>query len=258
MAQTNVHAAEFIPMDCTCMAYQKLIDRGWRRSGTYCYKPDLKRSCCPQYTIKLDSLEFKASKSQRKLLNRFNRWTLHDDSTSGGGKDIHRQAMKATKDVEFILTDAIHASEYRPNSGSELAHRFEVTLEPSSFTPEKFALYQTYQREVHKEEEEKGSASFKRFLVDNPLQKNTIPYTREPVAHLPREYGAYHQLYRIDGELVAVGVIDILPNCVSSVYFMYDPKWERFSLGKVSYRCIRFMSQVNCDTVECAQGDHAG
>jgi arginine-tRNA-protein transferase len=32
--------------------YQRMIDRGWRRSGTYCYKPDLRRSCCPQYTIK--------------------------------------------------------------------------------------------------------------------------------------------------------------------------------------------------------------
>ncbi len=31
-----------------------------------------------------------------------------------------------------------------------------------------------------------------------------------------------------------MGIIDILPNCVSSVYFMYDSKWERFSLGKLS------------------------
>ena len=30
-----------------------------------------------------------------------------------------------------------------------------------------------------------------------------------------------------------MGVIDILPKCVSSVYFIYDETWERFSLGKV-------------------------
>ncbi len=30
-----------------------------------------------------------------------------------------------------------------------------------------------------------------------------------------------------------MGVIDVLPSCVSSVYFMYEKKWERFSLGKV-------------------------
>ena len=36
----------------TKKVYQGMIDRGWRRSGVFCYKPDLKRSCCPQYTIK--------------------------------------------------------------------------------------------------------------------------------------------------------------------------------------------------------------
>ncbi|KAI9513198.1 arginine-tRNA-protein transferase [Russula earlei] len=36
----------------SCSVYQGMIDRGWRRSGLFCYKPDLKRSCCPEYTIK--------------------------------------------------------------------------------------------------------------------------------------------------------------------------------------------------------------
>lgn len=40
-------------------------------------------------------------------------------------------------------------------------------------------------------------------------------------------------MYRFDGELIAVGVLDILPGCVSSVYFMYNAKWEKHSLGKV-------------------------
>jgi len=31
-----------------------------------------------------------------------------------------------------------------------------------------------------------------------------------------------------------MAVLDILPSCVSSVYFMYDTTWERFSLGKLS------------------------
>lgn len=32
--------------------YQDLIDRGWRRSGQYCYKPKNDETCCPCYTIK--------------------------------------------------------------------------------------------------------------------------------------------------------------------------------------------------------------
>jgi arginine-tRNA-protein transferase len=30
-----------------------------------------------------------------------------------------------------------------------------------------------------------------------------------------------------------MAVLDILPYCVSSVYFMYDKAWEQFSFGKV-------------------------
>lgn len=47
-------------------------------------------------------------------------------------------------------------------------------------------------------------------------------------------YGSFHQLYRLDDELIAIGVLDILPNAVSGVYFIYDPKWSALSLGKLS------------------------
>jgi len=32
--------------------YQTLVDRGWRRSGAYVYKPDNARTCCPQHSIR--------------------------------------------------------------------------------------------------------------------------------------------------------------------------------------------------------------
>ena len=36
------------------------------------------------------------------------------------------------------------------------------------------------------------------------------------------------------GTLIAVGVIDVLPNCVSSVYLYYDPAYASWELGKIS------------------------
>ena len=36
------------------------------------------------------------------------------------------------------------------------------------------------------------------------------------------------------GKLVAVGVLDILPTCTSSVYFYYDPSYEFLTLGTYS------------------------
>jgi arginine-tRNA-protein transferase len=61
-----------------------------------------------------------------------------------------------------------------------------------------------------------------------------ISYAKPPPSHLPTHYGSYHQLYRLDGQLIAIGVLDILPACVSSVYFIYDKSWEEFSFGKVA------------------------
>ena len=66
-----------------------------------------------------------------------------------------------------------------------------------------------------------------------PKQVEPIAYAKEPPSHLPKNYGSYHMLYRLDGELVAMAVLDILPKCVSSVYFMYDNDWEQYSFGKV-------------------------
>jgi arginine-tRNA-protein transferase len=87
-----------------------MADRGWRRSGTYCYKPDLLRSCCPQYTIRyvrplratrlevtrrrrLDALAFEPSRSQRKALYRFNRVIEEGELRPHGGDDkVQRRA----------------------------------------------------------------------------------------------------------------------------------------------------------------------
>ncbi len=44
---------------------------------------------------------------------------------------------------------------------------------------------------------------------------------------------AYHQCYRIDGKLVAIGVLDLLPQCVSAVYFMYDESVHQHAPGKL-------------------------
>lgn len=81
-----------------------MADRGWRRSGMYCYQPDLLQSCCPQYTIRyvrpfeatrlevmkklrLDALAFEPSRSQRKALYRFNRVVEKGELGSHGGDD---------------------------------------------------------------------------------------------------------------------------------------------------------------------------
>lgn len=41
-------------------------------------------------------------------------------------------------------------------------------------------------------------------------------------------------LYRLDGALIALSVLDLLPHAVSGVYFLYDPAYSKYSLGKIS------------------------
>ncbi|KAH7343727.1 arginine-tRNA-protein transferase [Rhizoctonia solani] len=200
------HTVSMSPLQMSCSVYKRLLDRGWRRSGDYLYKPNLKESCCPQYTIKLDALNLKLSKSQRKVLNKWNRFIINGDNM------------------------------VQESQGCKPAHRLEVTLEPSSYTDEKYQLYLKYQVSIH---EDTGNTpnGFERFLVTSAISQEPIPY-RNTSTHsaypLPTHYGSYHQMYRVDGQLIAIGVIDILPGCVSSVYFMYAPEWNAWSLGKVS------------------------
>eukprot|EP01017_Pseudomicrothorax_dubius_P017783 TRINITY_DN19943_c0_g1_i1.p1 TRINITY_DN19943_c0_g1~~TRINITY_DN19943_c0_g1_i1.p1 ORF type:complete len:243 (+),score=65.99 TRINITY_DN19943_c0_g1_i1:60-731(+) len=43
--------------------------------------------------------------------------------------------------------------------------------------------------------------------------------------------GCYHMRYYLDGNLLAVGVVDIFPTGLSSVYFFYDPAYQKLALG---------------------------
>ena len=52
--------------------YEMMMNKGWRRSGNYFYKPDLNSCCCKLYTIRLDVTKFQISKKQKKMLKKFN------------------------------------------------------------------------------------------------------------------------------------------------------------------------------------------
>lgn len=61
-------------------------------------------------------------------------------------------------------------------------------------------------------------------------------------------YGSFHQQYWLDGRIVAVGVLDILPTCVSSVYLYYHPDFSSLSLGTYSaLRCVCVQLSSGCN-----------
>lgn len=211
--------------------YQCLLNRGWRRSGSLLYKPDQLASCCPQYTIRLDSELFHASKDQRQALNRFNKHILGDSYIKDTARFYPRSREQAKKrNTDFDLVERVHEGEKgHLKTPPEPSYSLTVTLEPDEFTEEKYVLFENYQRLVHHEPPHRISRpGFKKFLCNSPL-----PRSAEKFDGRERRLGSYHQCYRIDGTLVAIGVLDLLPQCVSAVYFIYHESVHQHGLGKV-------------------------
>lgn len=126
------------------------------------------------------------------------------------------------------LSELVHHAEWSNSPADQpFAHQFTYTLEPASFSEEKYALFHKYQTLVHGEPEGKVTKKgFRRFLCDSPLDL-------EPVS-AELSYGSHHGLWRLDGKLIAMAVLDILPGAVSSVYLCWDKDYSGMGLGKVS------------------------
>jgi arginyl-tRNA--protein-N-Asp/Glu arginylyltransferase len=69
-----------------CGHYESLIGRGWRRSGTWLYKPQNAVTCCPQVAIRLEAALFKPSRKQRAAGHRWERFASGETASKGGGK----------------------------------------------------------------------------------------------------------------------------------------------------------------------------
>uniref|UniRef100_A0A671WXW9 Arginyl-tRNA--protein transferase 1 n=1 Tax=Sparus aurata TaxID=8175 RepID=A0A671WXW9_SPAAU len=276
----------------TVQDYQDLIDRGWRRSGKYVYKPIMNKTCCPQYTIRCHALKFQPSKSHKKILKKISKFISkgelpkgQDDGDydmvplllsllwgAGVGADASRPPCRKAKDLrkerrlqkEQMRQDADGVSSSpspaQTNQPKPLedfisdslpdnsSHCLEVRLVPVSLEDPQFAatyeqsaaLYARYQMAIHGDDPSECSESeFRRFLCDSPLEAEYSPDGPE------MGYGSFHQQYWLDGRIVAVGVIDILPTCVSSVYLYYHPDFASLSLGSYSaLREIAFTRQL--------------
>ncbi|XP_011343621.2 arginyl-tRNA--protein transferase 1 isoform X1 [Ooceraea biroi] len=345
----------------TVQDYQSLIDRGWRRSGCYCYKPTMDQTCCPLYTIRCEALDYRISKSQKKILKRMTKFLKNELLNNSAEKGEDQQDNIDINNEELLTYEKHlakaekHASEMNVMSvDDELSERLSVspveaksqasknlasvscnnrkqptnsesknslhvrneiinavprkkakllrlerkqnkllaqgksqseiesiirekkqqkqqnnvkTLEelfdevynglkrlelrlvrtaPMSSeylktSKESYEVYKKYQTTIHGMSVERATEQqYTRFLVKSPVQQWI------PDGGPPQGYGSFHEQYWLDNELIAVGVIDILPSCVSSVYFFYDPAYNQLSLGTFSsLREVYLTRQLN-------------
>jgi len=170
------------------------------------------KTCCPQYTIRTPVAKFKPSKSQKKVLRRVSKELDLDTSDLNSWQEVIKAHLDSKKLT--VETVAIGNNTQYTNS-KEKSH----------------ALYKKYQIEIHKDKEDELDVDkWKRFLCNPPKNfgdANGFEGTKSDDFN----QGAYHQQYYLNDKLIAVGVVDITPNCLSSVYMYYDPDFSRMSLG---------------------------
>lgn len=206
----------------TSQDYDEFINKGFRRSGSFLYKPDNLRNCCRYYTIRTSYSQFKLSKKHRKVVNRFMREI----------GPIKEQKNGTPYDLSSLV-------EAEKNSKS-----FHTRFEPSLFSEEKFELYKKYQTIVHNDDpDEVSETQFERFLCDTPFSDEEINGNSQQWDGLKnwrtekpgsRRVGPTHECYYLNNKLIAFSVTDFLPSGISSIYFVWDPDYAHLSLGTIS------------------------
>ena len=117
------------------------------------------------------------------------------------------------------------------------ARKFKMVMlrssDPSIIDSE-FSLFRKYQIEHHGDDPSTITpASFYRFLCETPFAAHSnagTNYNDGP----PCGFGCFHQQYWVDSDLVAVGVVDVLPRSLSSKYMFWDPAYAQLSLGRLA------------------------
>jgi len=126
--------------------------------------------------------------------------------------------------------------------GGTVADGLQVKLAPAVFRQDEFELYKAYQAAIHDRSPTSYTpTSYCSFLVESPLPPPADSWggvddgaDRATTATPPCGYGTFHARYELDGSLIAVAVLDILPRSVSSVYLFYSPAYGHLSLGSLS------------------------
>jgi len=123
-----------------------------------------------------------------------------------------------------------------------MAHKLETTIHRAEFTKEVYEIYRKFQMNIHHEPEEKVTEKgFIEFLVQSPLIYEPVP---EGLQGPEQGYGSFHVHYRLDGKLIAVSVVDFLPESINSVYFMWDTDYKHLALGIYSaLKDIQYMKE---------------
>lgn len=111
------------------------------------------------------------------------------------------------------------------------AERLTIETKPTHFSREAFDLYNDYHVQRH-DKPHKSEYSYCEHIVNSPIANQTVNGV---------DYGTFHQLYRLDGKLVAIGVIDIVPKGIVSIYMWYNVSKD---IAKLSFGVYSALKEI--------------
>jgi len=146
---------------------------------------------------------------------------------------------------------------------AEPKHLYEISLHQALVTDELYELYHSYELAVH-QKEVKDKAALNSHLCSSPaydpnnprdkfIHDRPAPYDSEEIDQgktfqdegLYPGPGSYHIYHRIDGKLVAMGVIDLTNSILNSEYFIYDQNYKFLCPGVIgAIHELEFMRMV--------------
>jgi len=111
------------------------------------------------------------------------------------------------------------------------AQHLKIYIQKPSLTQEHLNLFEKYHLHMHKKKQWDYNTT-------------TAQHYHNSFVTGDEDFG-YEVLYFDNEKLIAVDLIDILQDGISSIYFYYDPDYTQLSLGKFSlYQQIQYASQL--------------
>jgi len=131
------------------------------------------------------------------------------------GKLLYQPACRGCRACLPLRVPVAH---FRPDKSQRRCRRrnsdLRITVGPLCCSEEKLGVYRRYVADWHGRPEPEHASAFESFLYDSPLETTVEFEYRDNV-----------------GRLLAVGICDVCPGSLSSVYFYFDPDESRRGLG---------------------------
>jgi len=134
------------------------------------------------------------------------------------GSSFFRPKCAACRECRSIR---VPVRDFRPTKSQRRAanknKNVRLEVRPAAITAEHMRIYRAYHEDMHTR---RGwpLGSFSRDRYAESFLSGEFPFTHD-------------FLYYRGNELLAVGLVDVLPDALSSVYFYHDPSWRELSPG---------------------------